>query len=479
LRKYFGDRVGVYHSRFNVHERVEIWNSVLDKNTGGQMSGRKYDIVLGARSSLFLPFSNLGLVVVDEEHDPSFKQMDPAPRYNGRDAAIYLAHLHGAKTLLGSATPSVESYFNAVQNKYGLVELFERYGNMEMPQIQIVNVKESLRQGLMKSHFSSALLGQIETALGNGEQAILFQNRRGFSLRLECDLCHWMPSCKNCDVTLVYHKKINQLRCHYCGYVSRIPDKCPECNGVNIKMKGFGTEKVEEELGLIFPKARIARMDLDTTRTKHSLQQIIGDFEARKIDILVGTQMVTKGLDFDNVSLVCILNADNMLSYPDFRAFERSFQLMAQVSGRSGRKYKQGRVIIQTYNPSHPVIVDVVKNDYLAMFKQQLFERQKYKYPPYTRLVQLKLKHKDPDLLNKAADELAKSLRTAFGKRILGPEFPMVSRIMNYFIKHIMFKIERGVSSAAMKAKLVEEIEKFQLEPAFRPVKVIMDVDPQ
>jgi primosomal protein N' (replication factor Y) (superfamily II helicase) len=479
LRKYFGDRVGVYHSRFNVHERVEIWNSVLDRKIGGQSSGRKYDIVLGARSSLFLPFSNLGLVVVDEEHDPSFKQVDPAPRYNGRDAAIYLAHLHGAKTLLGSATPSVESYFNAIQGKYGFTELFERYGNMEMPQIQIVNVKESLRQGLMKSHFSSALLGQIETALGNGEQAILFQNRRGFSLRLECDLCHWMPSCKNCDVTLVYHKKINQLRCHYCGYVSRIPDKCPECNGVNIKMKGFGTEKVEEELGLIFPKARIARMDLDTTRTKHSLQQIIGDFEARKIDILVGTQMVTKGLDFDNVSLVCILNADNMLSYPDFRAFERSFQLMAQVSGRSGRKYKQGRVIIQTYNPGHPVIVDVVKNDYLAMFKQQLAERQKYKYPPYTRLVQLKLKHKDPDLLNKAADELAKSLRSVFGKRILGPEFPMVSRIMNYFIKHIMFKIERGVSSSAMKAKLVEVIEKFQQEAAFRPVKVIIDVDPQ
>ena len=479
LRKYFGDKVGVYHSRFNVHERVEIWNAVLDKSKTGQTAGKQYDIILGARSSLFLPFSNLGLVVVDEEHDSSFKQMDPAPRYNGRDAAIYLARLHGAKTLLGSATPSVESYFNAIREKYGLIELFERYGNMDMPQIQIVNVKEALRQGLMKSHFSSMLLGQIETALGNGEQAILFQNRRGFSLRLECDICHWMPSCKNCDVTLVYHKKNNQLRCHYCGYVTRIPDKCPECNGLNIKMKGFGTEKVEEELGLIFPKARIARMDLDTTRSKHSLQQIIGDFESGKIDILVGTQMVTKGLDFDNVSLVCILNADNMLSYPDFRAFERSFQLMAQVSGRSGRKYKQGKVIIQTYNPSHPVIVDVVKNDYLAMFKQQLLERQKFKYPPYTRLVLLKLKHKDPELLNKAADELAKSLRKVFGKRILGPEFPMVSRIMNYFIKHIMFKIERGVSSAAMKTKLVEEIQKFQMQPAFRPVKVLIDVDPQ
>ncbi len=479
LRKYFGDRVGVYHSRFNVHERVEIWNAVLEKHEVTQTTRREYDIVLGARSSLFLPFSNLGLVVVDEEHDPSFKQMDPAPRYHGRDAAIYLAHLHGAKTLLGSATPSVESYYNAMQGKYGLVELFERFGNMEMPLIQVLDVKEATRQGLMKSHFSSVLLRQIETLLGNGEQAILFQNRRGFSLRLECDVCHWMPSCKNCDVTLVYHKKINQLRCHYCGYVSRIPEKCPECQSTSIKMKGFGTEKVEEELGLFFPKARITRMDLDTTRSKHSLQQIIGDFEAHKIDILVGTQMVTKGLDFDNVSLVCILNADNMLSYPDFRAAERSYQLMAQVSGRSGRKYKQGRVIIQTYHPDHPVIRDVVKNDYLAMFKKQIAERQKYKYPPYTRLVLLKLKHKDPDLLNKAAEELSKSLRAVFAKRILGPEFPMVSRIMNYFIKHIMFKMEREVSSGAMKARLVKEIEKFHENPAFRSVKILMDVDPQ
>jgi primosomal protein N' (replication factor Y) len=348
-----------------------------------------------------------------------------------------------------------------------------------MPLIQVVSVKESLRQGLMKSHFTSVLLNQLEAALANGEQAILFQNRRGFSLRLECDLCHWMPSCKNCDVTLVYHKKINQLRCHYCGFVSRIPDKCPDCQGVNIKMRGFGTEKVEEELGLIFPKARIVRMDLDTTRSKHALQQIISDFEARKIDILVGTQMVTKGLDFDNVSLVCILNADNMLSYPDFRAPERSYQMMAQVSGRSGRKYKQGKVIIQTYNPEHMIIKYVVNNDYIAMFRQQLLERQKFKYPPFTRLVLIKLKHKDPELLNKAAESLASSLRKVFGKRILGPEFPMVSRIMNYFIKHIMFKMEREVSSTVMKSKLLAGIDKFQQQSEFRPVKVIMDVDPQ
>lgn len=478
LRKYFGDRVGVYHSRFNVHERVEIWNAVLARSNGRLTGGRQYDIILGARSSLFLPFSNLGLVVVDEEHDQSFKQIDPAPRYHGRDAAIYLARLHGAKTLLGSATPSVESYFNAMQGKYGLTELSERYGNMEMPQIDIVNVRESLRQGLMKSHFSSVLLQQLEKALDHGEQAILFQNRRGFSLRLECEICNWMPSCKNCDVTLVYHKKSSQLRCHYCGYISRIPDMCPECHGVNIRMKGFGTEKVEEELGLIFPKARIARMDLDTTRSRHSLQQIIGDFEARKIDILVGTQMVTKGLDFDNVSLVCILNADNMLSYPDFRAAERSYQLMAQVSGRSGRRYKKGRVIIQTYNPGHLVIMDVVNNDYRAMFRQQLVERQKFRYPPYTRLVLLKLKHKDAELLTRAADELAKSLRKIFGKRILGPEFPVVSRIMNYYIKHIMFKIEREVSLATMKAKLLGEIDRFRKIPGFNAVRVLVDVDP-
>jgi len=478
LRKYFGNRVGVYHSRFNVHERVEIWNAVLEKELP-RSDNRQFSIILGARSSLFLPFSNLGLVVVDEEHDASFKQMDPAPRYNGRDAAIFLAQLHGAKTLLGSATPSVETYSNAVQGKYGLVELSERYANMEMPMIQVVNVKESMRQGLMKSHFSQELLSQMETALSNGEQAILFQNRRGFSLRLECDVCHWMPACKNCDVSLVYHKKINQLRCHYCGYVAQIPDRCPECQSVHIKMRGFGTEKVEEELGAIFPKARIVRMDLDTTRSRHSLQQIIGDFEAKKIDVLVGTQMVTKGLDFDNVSLVCVLNADNMLSYPDFRAVERSFQLMAQVSGRSGRKYKQGKVIIQTNNPDQMVIRFVVKNDYQAMFRQQLVERQKFKYPPFTRLVLLRLKHKDPDLLNRAADELASSLRKIFGKRILGPEFPVVSRIMNYYIKHILFKIERSVSSGSMKRRMVEEIGKFQQNPEYRPVKIIMDVDPQ
>ncbi|MCX6280096.1 MAG: primosomal protein N' [Bacteroidetes bacterium] len=478
LRKYFGNRVGVYHSRFNVHERVDIYKAVLQSANPGS-DFQPYDIILGARSAVFLPFSNLGLVVVDEEHDSSFKQMDPAPRYNGRDAAIYLAHLHGAKTLLGSATPSVESYYNVFRGKYGLVELSERYANMLMPQIEVVNIREATQQGMMKSHFSTVLIERLKTALNQGEQAILFQNRRGFSLRLECDTCHWMPTCLNCDVTLVYHKKINQLRCHYCGFVSRVPEKCPECQGLQIKMKGFGTEKVEEDLGLILPGTRITRMDLDTTRSKYALHQIISDFEARKVDILVGTQMVTKGLDFDNVSLVSILNADNMLSYPDFRSAERSFQLMAQVSGRSGRKNKQGKVIIQTRQPAHLVIRQVVANDYAGMFNHELTERKKFGYPPFTRLILLKLKHKDSDLLNNAAGILAKSLRQEFGNSILGPEYPMVSRIMNYYIKHIMFKIEKPAKLAAVKSSMMEIIWKFQQDLTCRSVRIIIDVDPQ
>ncbi len=478
LRKYFGNRVGVYHSRFNVHERVDIYKAVLQNDNPGT-DFQPYHIILGARSAVFLPFSNLGLVVVDEEHDSSFKQMDPAPRYNGRDAAIYLAHLHGAKTLLGSATPSVESYYNVFRGKYGLVELSERYANMLMPKIEVVNIREATQHGMMKSHFSTVLIERLKTALNQGEQAILFQNRRGFSLRLECDNCHWMPTCLNCDVTLVYHKKINQLRCHYCGFVSRVPEKCPECQGLQIKMKGFGTEKVEEDLGLILPGTRITRMDLDTTRSKHTLQQIISDFEAGKVDILVGTQMVTKGLDFDNVSLVSILNADNMLSYPDFRSAERSFQLMAQVSGRSGRKNKQGKVIIQTRQPAHLVIRQVVANDYAGMFNHQLAERKKFGYPPFTRLILLKLKHKDSDLLNNAAGILAKSLRQEFGNSILGPEYPMVSRIMNYYIKHIMFKVEKPAKLAAAKSAMMEIIAKFQQDLTCRSVRIIIDVDPQ
>ena len=478
LRKYFGDRVGIYHSRFNESERADVWKqaSLNRESPGGRNS---CDIILGARSAVFLPFVNLGLVIVDEEHDSSFKQMDPAPRYNGRDAALFLAHLHGAKALLGSATPAIESYYNAKQGKYALVELPERFGEMELPLIQLVNIKDELRRGRMKTHFSTTLLDQLTEALKNREQAILFQNRRGFSLRLECESCNWMPSCKNCDVTLVYHKKGNQLRCHYCGYVTSVPSLCPVCHSPGIKMKGFGTEKVEEELGILLPEARIARMDLDTTRSKHAHQNIITSFEELKIDILVGTQMVTKGLDFDHVSTVCILNADNMLSFPDFRSAERSFQLMAQVSGRSGRKKKRGTVIIQTYNPAHPIIQSVVKNNYTGMYGYQLAERRKFKYPPFYRLILLKVKHRNADLVNKAASELAKKLTRVFGNRILGPEYPPVARIMNQYLKHVLIKVEVESSVLSAKSRLLEILGEFYQKQEFHPVKVLIDVDPQ
>ena len=479
LKKYFGERVGVYHSRFNENERVEIWNKVLIHGKPGAGGTSSYDIILGARSAVFLPFSELGLVIVDEEHDSSFKQYEPSPRYNGRDAALYLAHLHGAKTILGSATPSIESYYNSMEGKYALVEMSERYGNMEMPEINVVNLREEIRWKKMKSHFTSVLVKQLEDALGKSEQAIIFQNRRGFSLRLECETCGWMPVCRNCDVTLVYHKQNHQLRCHYCGYTTSIPEKCPECKGTSLMMKGFGTEKVEEDLAILFPKARIARMDLDTTRTRHSHQKIINDLEERKIDILVGTQMVTKGLNFENVSTVSILNADNMLGFPDFRAAERGYQLMAQVSGRSGRKYKRGCVIIQTYNPRHPVILDVVNHDYRSMYEQQLIDRRKFKYPPFYRLVLVKIKHKDPEVLNKASDELAQQFRLLFGNRVLGPEYPLVSRIMNYYLKQIIIKIERSLSQTEIKKKLMQEIMEFSKRKEFKNLRLVMDVDPQ
>ncbi len=479
LKKYFGEKVGVYHSRFNENERAEIWNKVLMHGKPDKTGTSSYDIILGARSAVFLPFTNLGLLIVDEEHDSSFKQYDPAPRYNGRDAALFLAHMHRAKTILGSATPSIESYYNCQEGKYVLVEMTERYGNMELPEIKVVNMREEIHWKKMKSHFTSVLVKQLEDALGKGEQAIIFQNRRGFALRLECEACGWMPVCRNCDVTLVYHKQNHQLRCHYCGYTTFVPETCPECKGITLKMKGFGTEKVEEELAILFPKARITRMDLDTTRTRHSHQKIINDLEERKIDILVGTQMVTKGLDFENVSTVSILNADNMLGFPDFRSAERCFQLMAQVSGRSGRKNKRGRVIIQTYNPRHPVILDVVNHDYNAMYEQQLVDRRKFKYPPFYRLVLVKIKHRDQNVLNKASDELAKRLRELFGNRVLGPEYPMVSRIMNYYLKQIMIKIERSASQTEMKKKLMQKIVEFSKCKEFSSLRLVMDVDPQ
>jgi len=474
LRKYFGNSVGVYHSKYNENERVEIWNNVLENKN----QKIKFQIILGPRSALFLPFSNLGLVIVDEEHDYSYKQYDPAPRYNARDGAVYLAGLHNANVLLGSATPSIESYFNAKSGKYSLVELQTRFGDMQMPEILVADIKTETRQKTMKSHFSSFLLDFINEALKNNEQVILFQNRRGFSLRLECDTCNWMPECKNCDVALIYHKHNNQLKCHYCGYSRRVPEKCDSCGSTHLQMKGFGTEKVEDELAILYPDARIRRMDLDSTRSKYAYQSIISDFEERRIDLLVGTQMVTKGLDFDNVSLVGILNADNMISFPDFRSYERSYQLMAQVSGRAGRKNKRGKVIIQAYNPNHSVIRDVVEHNYLSMYQSQILERRNFKYPPFYRLIGLSLKHKDARLLNEAARELAILLRDKLQNRVLGPEYPLISRIKNLYIKNILVKLEKSESLKDQKQVMLETISRFKGEGRYKGIRVVVDVDP-
>jgi primosomal protein N' (replication factor Y) len=474
LRKYFGNKVGVYHSKYNENERVEIWNNVLDN----QDSGIKYSIVLGPRSALFLPYSNLGLVIVDEEHDYSYKQYDPAPRYNARDAAVYLSGLYRANVLLGSATPSLESFYNARSGKYALVELPNRYGDIQMPEIRVADIQTETRERTMKSHFSSVLLDHVNDALKNREQVILFQNRRGFSLRIECDTCNWIPECKHCDVTLIYHKHNNQLKCHYCGYSRRVPERCDSCGSTHLQMKGFGTEKVEDDLAILYPDVRIRRMDLDTTRSKNAYQSIINDFEDRRIDILVGTQMVTKGLDFDNVSLVGILNADSMISYPDFRSYERSFQLMAQVSGRAGRKNKRGKVLIQAYNPRHAVIRDVIEHNYLSMYQSQILERRNFRYPPFYRLISLSLKHKDARLLNEAARELALLLREKLQNRILGPEYPVVSKIKNLFIKNILVKLEKSENLKEQKKTILDVIGKFKGIASYKAVRVIIDVDP-
>jgi primosomal protein N' (replication factor Y) (superfamily II helicase) len=481
LRKYFGSQVGVYHSRYNEQERVEIWNKVLINSNSSEQDNndfQKYQVILGPRSAIFLPFSNLGLIIVDEEHDPSYKQYDPAPRYNARDAAIFLAHLHHAKVLLGTATPAIESYFNASSGKYSLVELDKRFGEVQLPEIFIADLKRETRFKTMKSHFSSVLLEQMEEALRNREQVILFQNRRGYSLRLLCDTCGWIPECKNCDVSLIYHKQNNQLRCHYCGYMRRVPERCDTCGSSHLQMKGFGTEKIEDELGILYPDVKIKRMDLDTTRSKFAYQNIITDFENRRIDILVGTQMVTKGLDFDNVRVVGIMYADGLISFPDFRSYERSFQLMAQVSGRAGRKIKRGKVVIQTFNPQHSVIKDVINNDYLSMYRSQILERRNFKYPPFYRLITLILKHKDPRILNDGAREMAMILRNDFKNQILGPEYPLVSRIKNLYIKHIMIKLERDATLENRKKLILKSLDHFRRMAAFKAVKVIIDVDP-
>ncbi len=473
LQRYFGDRVGVYHSKFNQHERVELWNKMLGK------AGESYDVVLGARSAVFLPFQNLGLIIVDEEHETSFKQFEPAPRYHARDAAIVKGLKHGAKVLLGSATPSVESYFNALNGKYSLVHLDRRYGGVQLPEIFVADIKEATRKKLMKSHFTPDLLKAMGEALENKEQVILFQNRRGFSPYIICETCGWNPECSRCDVGLTYHKYFEKLRCHYCGLESRMPHTCPACGASTLTLKGFGTEKIEEELGIFFPDANVGRMDLDTTRSRNAYQRIIQSFEDRALDILVGTQMVTKGLDFDNVALVGILNADSLLSFPDFRAFERSFQLMAQVSGRAGRKQKRGKVIIQTYNPHHTIIRQVIDNRYKEMYQDQVLERRNFRYPPFYRLVRMTLKHRDREMTREASAVFANELRRYFGTRVLGPEPPLIGRIRNQYLQQVLLKIERNTRLAPAKNQLEQVLSEFRFEnPNFKSVRIVVDVDP-
>lgn len=470
LQNYFGKQISVFHSKYSMNERVEVWNNVLENKAKAQ-------IILGARSSLFLPVSNLGLVVVDEEHETSYKQFEPSPRYNARDAAIVLAKMHNAKLLLGSATPSLESYFNAQNKKYGFVELNRRYGDVQLPKIQLIDIKEKHRKREMTGHFSDTLLRLITDALNEKEQVILFQNRRGFSPIVECKTCGVSPQCPNCDVSLTYHKFKNELRCHYCGYQRAMPNSCGACGSNTLDTKGFGTEQIELELKELYPDYKVGRMDLDTTRGKYGYQKIIGAFEEREIDILVGTQMLSKGLDFDNVSLVGILNADSMLNFPDFRAHERAFQLMVQVSGRAGRSKKQGNVAIQTYNPYHQILQQVSTTDYTKMYREQLQERWQYKYPPYYRLIKITLKHRDYTKVDTGINWLFKALYNSFGEHVLGPTAPAVSRIRNKYIKNLVIKIPPKQNLQKTKAQIDKIKNTFEAVKEFRPIQFILDVD--
>jgi primosomal protein N' (replication factor Y) len=470
LRDYFGNKVAVFHSKYSNNERVEVWQQVLDQSPKAQ-------IVIGARSALFLPFSNLGLVIVDEEHEQTFKQVDPSPRYHARDASIVLANSFKAKVILGSATPSIETYFNAQSGKYGLVEISERYGNVRMPEIELVDLKDKYFRKKMSGHFSDALIEEISTALSLGEQVILFQNRRGFSPVVECMTCGHVPQCPQCDVSLTYHKHKNQLRCHYCGYSMAKPTNCHSCSSVHLTTKGFGTEQIQQELVELFPNTKVGRMDQDTTRGKFGFEKIIDSFKNQEVEILVGTQMLAKGLDFDNVSLVGIMNADNMLYHPDFRAFERSFQMMTQVSGRSGRSEKQGKVIIQTYNPNHNTIRQVVQNDYLGMYKEQLYERQIYKYPPYFKLIKLTLKHRDFDKLKEGSMWLYQVMQQNLTIPVLGPEEPPISRIRNEYIRTIMIKIPQNQSLQGTKKTIQKMLNSFEAVAQYRSIKVTVNVD--
>lgn len=470
LTKYFGNKVAVFHSKYSNNERVEVWNNVLN-------SSEKAQIIIGARSALFLPFNHLGLIIVDEEHESTFKQYDPSPRYHARDAGIVLASYHKSKVLLGSATPSIETYYNASTGKYSLVSLHERYGNSVLPEIQLVDLKDAYFRKKMKGHFSVALIESISEAFSKGEQVILFQNRRGFSPVLECMTCGHVPQCPNCDVSLTYHKFKNQLRCHYCSHSIAKPNSCHVCSSSDLTTKGFGTEQIEIELASLFPEKSIKRMDQDTTRGKYSFEKLIDGFKNREIDVLVGTQMLAKGLDFDNVSLVGIMNADNMLYYPDFRAFERSYQMMTQVAGRSGRSEKRGKVIIQTYNPLHNIIQQVTNNDYDGMYNEQLYERRIFKYPPFYRLIRLTLKNRDYEKLKNGSMWLYQVLQQNLTIPVLGPEEPAISRIRNEYIRTIIIKIPTESQQIEIKKTIQKILNSFDMISQFKAIKIAVNID--
>ncbi|NLP58131.1 primosomal protein N' [Lutibacter sp. B1] len=470
LQLYFGEYLSVFHSKYSMNERVEVWNNVLE-------SKQKAQLILGARSSMFLPFSNLGLIIVDEEHEPSFKQFDPAPRYHARDAAIVLSKLHNAKVLLGSATPSTETYYNAKQDKYGFVELNQRYGNVLLPEIELVDIKEKHRKKRMSGHFSDRLIQLITEAIKNKEQVILFQNRRGYAPVVECETCGVSPQCPHCDVSLTFHSYKKELRCHYCGHRQAMPHNCGACGSEKLNTKGFGTEQIEIELQELFPDVNVGRMDLDTTRGKYGYQKIIGQFEAQEIDILVGTQMLSKGLDFANVSLVGIMNADNMLNFPDFRAHERSYQLMVQVAGRAGRDKKRGKVAIQTFNPYHQILQQVSTNAYEEMYKEQIDERWQYHYPPFYRLIKITLRHKDFNRVDDGAQWMGKALINIFKDNVLGPSTPAISKIRNYYIRTIIIKIPQNQQLGATKNAILRVKNAFQAIKEFRSIRINIDVD--
>ncbi len=470
LQRVFGNRLGIYHSKYSDAERVEIWQKQLSQNP--------YDVILGARSAVLLPFQRLGLVIVDEEHETSYKQQDPAPRYHARSVAIVLAQMYKARTLLGTATPSLESYHNAKTGKYGLVELKERYQGIELPEIQVVDIADLQHRKMMAGPFSPLLLNKVRESLERGEQAILFQNRRGFAPLIECKQCGWVPHCQHCDVSLTYHRQMNQLTCHYCGYTYRVPTECPCCGSTELKTRGFGTEKIEEQVREVFPEARVARMDLDTTRTRNAYERIITDFGAGRTNILIGTQMISKGLDFDKVSVVGILNADSMLNYPDFRAYEHAFMMMAQVSGRAGRKGKRGLVILQTKSKDVPVIQQVVRNDYAALYKDLIAERQAFHYPPYYHLVYVYLKHRYDDVVNTASIELGSRLRQWFPGRVLGPDKPAVAKVKSQNIRKLVLKLENGIDMKKVREYLLMAQSQMLTDKRYSSLQIYYDVDP-